>query len=85
MRKRKGKVNGMSVLNMTATGENIRILMEQAGVTAAEVAEALGLTTPNAAYRWMRGTSVPSIDNLLMLRDILNAGIDEILVTDHVA
>ena len=74
----------MSVLNMIATGANIRVLMEAAGVSAAEVAQMLGLTTANAVYRWMNGTSVPSLDNLLMLRDILGVGLDGILVTDQV-
>ena len=60
-------------------------LMAAAGVTAAEVAQMLGLTTANAVYRWMNGTAVPSIDNLILLRDILGAGLDEILVTDRVA
>ena len=84
MRKRE-KVREMAVLNMVATGANIRALMAAAGVTAAEVAQMLGLTTANAVYRWMNGTSVPSIDNLLLLREILGTGIDEILVTDRVA
>ena len=85
MRKRGIKARKMAVLNMAATGANIRALMAAAGVTAAEVAQMLGLTTANAVYRWMNGTAVPSIANLLLLRDILDAGIDEILVTDRVA
>ena len=85
MRKRGIKARKMAVLNMAATGANIRALMAAAGVTAAEVAQMLGLTTANAVYRWMNGTSVPSIDNLLVLRDILGAGLDDILVVDRVA
>ena len=70
----------MPVIDMPATAANIGRMMGAAGVTAADVAEAMGFTTRNAVYRWLRGDTLPTLDNMVILADLLGAGVDDILV-----
>lgn len=72
----------MPVVNMTRTGENIRRLREQCGLSVKELQEIFGFATPQAIYKWQQGTSLPSIDNLLVLSRLFGVHMEEILVID---
>lgn len=39
----------------------------------------MGFENPQAVYKWLRGESLPSIDNLLILGKILNTKLENIL------
>ncbi len=78
----------MPVINMTATGSNIKNLIKANGLRIAEVQERCGFNTPQSianrftnCHKWMRGDALPSLDNLVILAHILNVTIDEIIVT----
>lgn len=71
----------MPVINMTATGSNIKNLIKANGLRIAEVQERCGFNTPQSIFKWMRGDALPSLDNLVILAHILNVTIDEIIVT----
>lgn len=70
----------MPVINMTATGSNIKNLIKENGLRIAEVQELCGFNTPQSIFKWMRGDALPSLDNLVILAHILNVTIDEIIV-----
>ena len=70
----------LPVINMAATGQNITRLREQAGLTVANLQQIFGFTTPQAIYKWQRGTALPTVDNLVILAAVLNTGIINILV-----
>ncbi len=70
----------LPVINMAATGQNITRLREQAGLTVANLQQIFGFTTPQAIYKWQRGTALPTVDNLVILAAVLNTGINNILV-----
>ena len=70
----------MPMIDMIATGLNIKKLKNRAGLTVTDMMNVLGFTNPNAIYKWMRGDSLPTIDNLVVLADMLNVRIDEILI-----
>ena len=40
----------------------------------------MGFATPQAVYRWQRGETLPSLDNMIMLSGILDVKIDDIIV-----
>ena len=42
----------------------------------------LGLSAPQAIYRWLRGEGLPSVDNLFALSRLLNTSIDDILIEE---
>ena len=70
----------MPVINMTATGSNIKTLIKAKGIRVTELQNILGFNTPQSIFKWMRGESIPSIDNLVILAHILNVTIDEIII-----
>ena len=69
-------------INMEATGRNIRRLRENAGLTVKDIQDIFGFATPQAIYKWQRGTAMPTIDNLVVLSAVLKVTIDEILVVN---
>ena len=70
----------MPTINMGATGQNINMLRKKAGITVKELQMVFGFATPQAIYKWINGTSMPTIDNLVILAAVLNVTIDEIIV-----
>lgn len=69
-------------INMEATGRNIRRLREKAGLTVKDIQDIFGFATPQAIYKWQRGTAMPTLDNLVVLSVVLEVTIDEILVVN---
>lgn len=67
-------------INMTATGKNITRLMDQAGMTVRDIQEVFGFSNPQAVYKWRRGQSMPTIDNLIILAAVFGVKIDDIIV-----
>ncbi len=70
-------------INMEATGRNIRRLRENAGLTVKDIQDIFGFATPQAIYKWQRGTAMPTLDNLVVLSVVLEVTIDEILVVNN--
>lgn len=68
------------VIDVKATGQNIRRLREEKGISVRELSQFLGLSDVQAVYKWQRGETLPSIDNLLALSRYLDTPIQEILV-----
>ena len=73
-------MNQIPVINMTATGINIARLRVRAGFTVKELQDIFGFTTPQAIYKWQRGTALPTVDNLAALAAVFGVKIEDILV-----
>ena len=63
------------------TGANIKKLRKAAGLSVHDLQLAFGFNSPQAIYKWQNGTSLPTVDNLIVLAALLNVRIDDILVT----
>ena len=70
------------VIDLRATGQNIKSLRQSAGISVRDLQMVLGFTNPQAIYKWQNGACMPSIDNLVILAAALGVTIDEILVVD---
>ena len=70
------------VINMAATGRRIRELRQARGITVRELSEYMGFTEPQAVYKWQRGDSLPTVDNLWALSIILGTTMEDILIGD---
>ena len=70
------------VIDLTATGQNIRNLRVAAGISVRDLQNILGFTNPQAIYKWQNGDSLPSIDNLVILAAVFGVTVDEILVVE---
>ena len=69
-------------INTVATGENINRMRMEAGFTVKDMQAMFGFATPQAIYKWIHGTAMPSIDNLVILAAVLGVTMDEIIVVD---
>ena len=58
-------------------------LRKAAGLSVREMQNIFGFTTPQAIYKWQHGTTMPTIDNLVVLAAVLDVTIDEILVVQR--
>lgn len=67
---------------MQQTGNNIKQLIKGNNLTVAEVAHFMGFAEPQAVYKWLRGASLPTVDNLYALSKLLNTTMEDILVGD---
>ena len=72
----------LSVVDMKRTGQNISALRQRRGIAVRDLQEMLGIATPQAIYKWQRGETLPSIENLAALACILGVTIDEILAVE---
>ena len=70
----------MPNINMDKTGENIKKLRLDSGLSVKEIQNIFGFGTPNAIYKWQKGNSLPTVDNLVLLAKIFKCSIDDILV-----
>ncbi len=64
-------MNRIPVIDMTATGINITRLRVSAGLTVRDLQDIFGFSTPQAIYKWQRGTALPTVDNLVVLAAVL--------------
>ena len=69
------------VIDPVATGENIQRLRREKGLSVKDLQTFFGFEEPQAIYKWQRGKSLPSVDNLYALSVLLNVPMDDILVT----
>lgn len=73
-------MNRIPVIDMTATGINITRLRINAGLTVKDLQDIFGFSTPQAIYKWQRGTALPTVDNLVVLATVFGVRIDDILI-----
>ena len=73
-------MNIMPIIDTAGTGRNIAVLRKKAGLTVSDLQDIFGFGTPQAIYKWQRGTALPSIDNLVVLADVFGVTMDEIIV-----
>jgi len=72
----------LPVIDMAATGRNIEKLRRKHGLKVAQVQEVFGFSTPQAIYKWERGATIPSLDNLVVLAALYECKIDDLIVLE---
>lgn len=68
------------VLDLKATGERINQLRKDNNLRVIDVAEYMGFESTQAVYKWQRGESLPTVDNLYALSRLLHTSVDDILI-----
>lgn len=68
------------VIDLAATGRNIQRLREERGLTVRDLQAYFGFEEPQAIYKWQKGKSLPTVDNLYALAALLQVTVDDILV-----
>jgi len=68
------------VIDLAATGENIIRLRKAKGLSVRDLQAWFGFEEPQAIYKWQKGKSLPTVDNLYALGALLDVPMEEILV-----
>ena len=69
------------VIDPVATGRNIVRLRLERGMTVRDLQTYFGFEEPQAIYKWQRGKSLPTVDNLYALSALLEVPMEQILVS----
>ena len=68
------------VIDPVATGNNIRRLRLERGLTVRDLQRYFGFEEPRAIYKWQKGESLPTVDNLYALGSLFEVPMDQILI-----
>ena len=71
------------VIDAKATGRRIKDLRKKKHLKVSEIAEFMGFESEQAIYKWQRGDSLPTVDNLYALSVLFETSIDSILMGDR--
>ena len=74
------QINKFPTINMEATGRRITALRKAGGYSVKDLQEYFGFEAPQAIYKWQKGLSLPTVDNLLALSALLGVPMDSIVV-----
>ena len=72
----------LPIVNMVQTGQNIRQIRKQCGLTVKDLQDIFGFATPQAIYKWQQGTALPTVDNLVVLSAVFGVPMESILAVD---
>ena len=67
------------MIDPKATGRRLKALLSEKGISVKEISGSLGLSSVQAVYKWLRGESIPGIDNLLALSALLETPVEQLL------
>ena len=68
------------IIDMKATGANIKRLRQDRGYSVRELQSIFGFKDPQTIYKWQWGKCLPTIDNLVILSNIFKLPLEQILV-----
>ena len=71
------------LIDKEAIGKQIKRFMDCRGITVKQVQEALGLSCVQGIYHWLNGISLPSLDNLYALSELLQVSMDSLVRGDR--
>ena len=71
------------VVDLKLTGQNIAVLRKLSGISVRELQTMFGFATPQAIYKWQRGETLPTVENLAALAHILGVAVEDILVVEY--
>lgn len=72
------------VIDLQRTGENIVRLRQARGLSVRDLQQYFGFEEPVAIYKWQKGQSLPSVDNLFALSALLGVPMNEILIESNI-
>ena len=73
-------MHAFPVIDLVATGNNIRRLRLERGFSVRDLQRFFGFEQPQAIYKWQKGACLPTVDNLYALGSLFGVPMDQILV-----
>lgn len=74
----------MKVLDEVKTGENIKRLMQERGITIRDVQKYFGFNSTQAIYYWINSKRMPSLDNLVIMTSLFDVTLNDIIIMREV-
>ena len=74
-------MNAITVIDPVATGQNLNDIRRNSDISVASLRDILGLSTTNAIYKWFRGDTLPTLDNMVILSSVLNVSLNDMIIT----
>jgi len=71
-----------TAIDIQMTGARLKEYARVYGYTVKDIQCYLGLSCPQAVYRWFKGLILPSVDNLLKLSELFDVNMEELLVKE---
>lgn len=68
------------IIDMKATGKNINEIRIKKNIKVEEIMRFMGMNSPTAVYKWLRGESLPSTDNFYALSEFLQVPINDLII-----
>ena len=68
------------VVDMKKTGRRIKELMMQNNIRTKDIVEYMGFESEQSVYKWLRGDSLPKVDNLFALSRLFGTNMDSIIM-----
>ena len=69
------------MLDLKATGIKIKATMKQKGISPRQLQLIMNFPYVQTVYNWFSGKNMPTIDNLIVLSQILNVSMDCLVET----
>lgn len=75
----------VKVIDPIETGKNIQLRCKEKGIKVRDIQITLQLNSTQSIYKWFsdKSSSIPSIDHLVILADLLDCSIDDLLVLNE--
>ncbi len=67
------------VLDTKKVGARIKELRKEKKIKVEEIARYMGFESEQSIYKWQRGESLPTVDNLFALSRLFGTTVDDIL------
>lgn len=67
-------------IDVVATGKKINLIRKSRGIKVVDIADYMGFSNTNSIYKWLRGETMPSLDNIYALSILLDVTINDIIV-----
>ena len=71
------------VIDTVKIGARIKNYMKRNSISAAQMGEIMGFTSPQAVYKWLSGKDLPKIDNLVILARMFDTTVEGIILGDE--
>ena len=68
------------IINLKMTGNNLKEICQDRNIAVKDIQAFLSLSCVHTVYKWFRGESLPSIDHLYALQELMNVSMSEMIV-----
>lgn len=69
----------MAAIDVKSTSQNISIIMRKEGITVKDV-QTVCECSHQVVYAWLNGRTLPSMDNMIILSELLDVDLKELVV-----